>query len=58
MDSFNVLSGTQLNIAYELPEYQVLLDFNNNSDALAFMDWFAQNQKKFEAYVDTHGGDY
>ena len=58
MDTFKILSGTQFNITHELPEYQVLLDFNNDSDALAFMDWFAQNQKNFEEYVDKHINDY
>ena len=39
-------------ISYEVPEHQVLLSFVNDSDALAFYEWwYAEGFKHLQKYV-------
>ena len=51
MDKFEIINAHRHGL-YDVPDHEVLISFNNDSDAYAFIEWFYKNQKDFEAYVD------
>ena len=58
MDKYSINSGTQIVIYHEIPEHEVYLSFNNDSDAHAFVEWFEKNRTDFEKFVDEEFEDF
>lgn len=50
MDDFDVSCGQQNRNGYDVPEHEVLLTFNNDNDAAAFIEWFRVRRGDFEKY--------
>lgn len=39
---------------YDVPDHEVLISFNNDNDAYAFVEWFEDNRELFETYFKEH----
>jgi hypothetical protein len=53
MDEYQVINEHRHGL-YDVPLHEVLISFNNDQDALAFIDWFEENRKNFEEFFDKY----
>ena len=53
MDKYQILSGSVRMIHQDIPDHEVLLSFNNDDDARAFVEWFTLRQDDFESFADS-----
>lgn len=58
MDKYDIISDHRHGL-YDVPLHEVLLSFNNDDDAILFVEWFEDHRNDFEAFVDAkQEGDY
>ena len=53
IDDYDIISGHKHGL-YDVPEHEVLMSFNNDNDAVAFIEWFNENREKFEEYFGKY----
>lgn len=53
MDDYDIITGHRHGL-YDVPEHEVVMSFNNDNDAVAFIEWFNENREKFEEYFGKY----
>ncbi len=49
MDDYDIINDGQHGL-YDVPLHEVLISFNNDCDAIAFVEWFENNRDEFEKF--------